>query len=46
MKRCEICSKKIEKQELTNQFKFSVGEFKKGKFMSKKSFYCHINCVV
>ena len=46
LKICEICKKKIEKQELSNQVKISLGDFHKGKFTPKKTFYCHIGCII
>jgi len=46
MLRCEICKEKIEKQDLSKEVVISLGEFHKGKFAPKKSFYCHKNCII
>ncbi|MBD3213695.1 MAG: hypothetical protein GF311_13885 [Candidatus Lokiarchaeota archaeon] len=46
MTKCNICYEEIERKELPKQMKISLGEFKDGHFVTKKSLYCHINCMV
>lgn len=45
MHECNICRKYIKAKNLNIMFKFTLGNFKYGKFHDVKSYYYHVECL-